>query len=284
MLDIAIIGGGPAALSAAINGVQRNKSVKVFGRNIESALLYYAAEVDNYLGMPHMSGKELMNTFYQHSIQKGVDFLECKVTQILSMGDYYMINAENEFFEAKAIIIATGINMSKTIPNESEFLGNGVSYCATCDGMLYKDKIVAVVAENKEAETDAKFLEDICQKVYYIPNYKNFKPFSDSIEIVQGKPVRVEAQQSIQGIVVGDKLIECEGIFFVKNTIPISSLIYGLETENGMIKVNGNMETNLPLVYAAGDCTGQPYQIAKAVGEGLVAALQAVKVIDSKKI
>ncbi len=98
-----------------------------------------------------------------------------------------------------------------------------------------------------------------------------------------GKPQRVEGTDKISGLRIDEKLLECDGIFFIKNTIPPESLLYGLETENGNIKVNRKMETNLKNVYAAGDCTGAPYQIAKAVGEGLVAALSAAAALDSEK-
>lgn len=285
MLDIAVIGAGPAGLSAAINGVQRNKKVKVFGRAIDTSFLYQAAEVDNYLGVPNITGKELMELFYKHAKEKGVEFQESKVTQILSMGDYYVINAENEFIETKTVIIATGIQMSKTIENEAEFLGKGVSYCATCDGMLYKNKTVVVVAENKEGEADANFLSEICKKVFYLPVYKDccHEYMNENVEILEGKATKVEVKEKVEGIVINDKLISCDGIFFIKNTIPIDSLIFGLETKNGKIKVDKNMKTNLPNIYAAGDCTGTPYQISKAAGEGLIAAFEAIKVLDSKK-
>lgn len=285
MIDIAIIGAGPAGLSAAINGVQRNKKVKVFGRAINTSFLYQASEIDNYLGIPNVSGKELMDLFYKHAKVKGVEFEESKVTQILSMGEYYVINAENNFIEAKTVILATGIQVSQTIENEAAFLGKGVSYCATCDGMLYKNKTVVVVAENREGEAEANFLSEICSKVFYLPTYKNccYEYMNENVEILKGKALKVEANKKVEGILINDILIPCDGVFFIKNTIPTDSLIFGLETENGKIKVDRNMKTNLDHVYAAGDCIGTPYQISKAVGEGLIATFEAIKFLDNKK-
>lgn len=283
MLDVAIIGSGPAALSAALNCLQRNKSVKIFGRSLDSSLLFTAEKVDNYLGLPEMDGEEMLNSFYRHAIQKGAEFQECRISQILSMGEHYVLNAENEFIETKAIILASGLAKSKSIPGELELLGKGVSYCATCDGMLYKGKTVIVVAENGEGEADANFLSEICKKVIYLPLYSPTYYLKENIEIITGKPLRVEGTDKLGGLYVDEKYLECDGIFFIKNTIPPDSLIFGLETENGNIKVNRKMETNLKNVYAAGDCTGAPYQIAKAVGEGLVAALSAATSLDNEK-
>lgn len=280
MLDIAIIGSGPAALSAALNCVQRNKTVKIFGRSVDSSLLFAAEKVDNYLGMPDINGEELLNRFYNHAIKQGVEFQECKVTQILNMGDYYTLNAENQFINAKSIIIASGIIKSKALLGELEFLGKGVSYCATCDGMLYKNKTVVVIAENGEGEADANFLSDICKKVIYVPLYEPVYYIKSNIDIKIGNPEKIIGENHVKSIIINGESINCDGIFLIKNTVPPESLLFGLETEKNSIKVNRNMETNLKRVYAAGDCTGAPYQIAKAVGEGLIAALSAASELD----
>lgn len=281
MLDVAIIGSGPAALSAALNCRQRNKSVTIFGRSLDSSLLFAAEKVDNYLGLPDIPGEEMLNTFYAHAIKKGVEFRECRITQIMPMGEYFMINAENEFIQAKAIILATGLGKSKSIDGEMEYLGKGVSYCATCDGMLYRGKKVIVVGENSEGEAEANFLADICSEVIYVPLYEPVTQLKEEIHVVHGTPKRVLGDDMhTTGLVLGEETLSCDGIFFAKNSTPPESLLYGLEVDGKNIVVNRKMETNLPYVYAAGDCTGAPYQIAKAVGEGLVAALSAVTAID----
>ena len=150
MYDIGIIGGGPAALSAAVSARQRNKSVCIFGRSLDSSLLFAAEKVDNYLGLPDLSGEELLNQFYAHARKQGVEFVESRIKQIMPMGEYFVINADNNFVQAKTLILATGINKSRGIAGETEYLGKGVSYCATCDGMLYRGKNVVVVGENAE--------------------------------------------------------------------------------------------------------------------------------------
>ena len=284
MHDIGIIGSGPAALSAAVNARQRNKSVCVFGRSLDSSLLFAAEKVDNYLGMPDLSGEEMLNQFYAHAVKRGVEFKESRISQIMSMGDYFVINADNEFFEAKTLILAIGLNKSKGISGEMEYLGKGVSYCATCDGMLYRNKKVVVVGENEEGEAEANFLADVCEKVVYLPLYQPVLNLKETVEILNGKPKAVIGEGSrVTGIEAGDERVECDGIFFAKNSTPPESLLFGLHTDGKNIMVARSMATNLPGVFAAGDCTGAPFQIAKAVGEGLVAALSAAAYIDAKK-
>ncbi len=281
MLDMAIIGSGPAALSAAVNARQRNKSVCIFGRSLDSSLLFAAEKVDNYLGMPDIGGEEMLNRFYEHAMKNGVEFRECRIKQILSMGDRYMINADNEFVEAKTVILAVGLSKSRGISGEMEYLGKGVSYCATCDGMLYRNKKVIVVGENEEGEAEANFLADICLEVIYIPLYQPVLNLNEKVKLLEGKPKAVlGADGKVSGLEVDGEQLSCDGIFFAKNSTPPESLLFGLKTDGKNILVNRNMETNLPGVYAAGDCTGAPYQIAKAVGEGLIAALSAAAEID----
>lgn len=275
MLDIAIIGAGPAGLSAAINGVIRNKKVKVFGRNPNTSYLYKAEKVDNYLGMHAITGPEMIEQYVKHAKDMGVEIVEGRVLEIFSMGDHYVLNVENEFIEAKTVIIANGLGKAKTMPGEKEFLGKGVSYCATCDAPLYRGKTVVLIGETEEAEEDANYLQEICEKTYYIPLYKEIRHVNEGVEIIRSKPKKIMGEKLVTGLALTDGDIEADGVFIAKETIPSTQLLSGLETENNAIKVNRNMETNFPGVYAAGDCTGRPYQVSKAVGEGVVAALQA---------
>lgn len=284
MYDVAIIGGGPAALSAGINCRQRNKSVCVFGRELDSSLLFAAEKVNNYLGMLDLSGEEMLNQFYSHAMKSGVEFQACKVTQILNVGESYMINADNNFIEAKVVILTTGLSKSRGIPGEMEYLGKGVSYCATCDGMLYRNKKVIVVSENEEGEAEANFLADVCKEVLYLPLYAPVSHLKESVIVLSEKPKAVFGEDGkVSGLETTASTLNCDGIFFAKNTMPPESLLFGLETDGRNIVVNRNMETNLPRVYAAGDCTGAPYQVAKAVGEGLIAALAAATALDKMK-
>ncbi len=276
MLDIAIVGAGPAGLSAAINGMIRNKKIKVIGKDPSTSYLYKAEQVDNYLGMHDLSGPQMVDQFVKHAKEMGVEIVDGRVLEIFPMGDYYALNVDNEFIEAKTIIIANGLGKSKTMPGEEEFLGKGVSYCATCDAMLYRDKHVVLIGETDEAEEDANYLEEICEKIYYVPLYDDIKHVNERVEIIKSKPKKIFGEQFVKGLTLEGRDLEVEGVFIAKETTPITQLLGGIELDNNSIKVSRHMETNLPGVYAAGDCTGRPYQVSKAVGEGVVAALEAV--------
>ena len=266
MLDIAIIGAGPAGLSAAINAYARGRSAVVFGRGRSTSFIYKAERIDNVLGLPGLSGSEMIDKFYSHAESLGVEIKEGRVMQIMPMGDHFAINFENEIESAKAIILATGIVKGDTIEGEEEFLGKGVSYCATCDGMLYRGKNVAIVGDSHEAEADAEFLSKIAAKVH----------------VVKSKPIRVMGGDFVSGLETKEGHIACDGVFFDKETLPFDSLLAGLElTDNGTVLVDRLQQTSIPGVFAAGDCTGWPYQLPKAVGEGLVAAQQADRYIRS---
>lgn len=280
MLDIAIIGAGPAGLSAAISGVIRNKKVKVFGNPPSTSFIYKAERIDNYIGMLGVNGREMMNEFTSHAKELGVDIQEAKVIEIFPMGEYYMLNVENEFIEAKTVILANGLSKGSALEGENEFLGRGVSYCATCDGPLYREKEVLVIGDSAHAEEDANYLSEICDKVYYVPLYKEVEHLNENIEVVRSKPKRIYGEQIVGGIELENGSHDVSGVFIIKENIPTTRLLQSLELDGKAIKVNRYMETNLPGVYAAGDCTGKPYQVAKAVGEGNVAVLQAVSYLN----
>lgn len=305
MYNIAIIGSGPAGLSAAINCVARNKSVIVIGNKIETSWLYKAEKVDNYLGMPGMSGKELIESFKNHAELMEVEIRTGKAVQIMSMGKYFTINVnsvfhspnsssekastntndnssiQDEFINAEAVIITTGSQKGSAVKGESEFLGKGVSYCATCDGMLYRGKGVAVIGEHDEAIEEANFLSEICEKVYYIPKKSGIEGLNKNIEIVDEKLNEIYGNEFVESIKTINKEIKVDGVFLIKESNPPSSLIFGLEIENNYIKTDRNMHTNIKGVFAAGDCTGMPLQVANAVGDGLVAGLEAVSYVSA---
>ena len=283
MLDIAIIGSGPAGLSAAINARIRNKTAKVFGNDPSTSYLYKAERIDNYIGMFGATGEEMIDAFVGHAKEMGVAIEKKKVLEIFSMGDYYVLNAENEFIEAKTIILANGITKANTLPGEEALLGRGVSYCATCDGPLYRGKTVALVGDTAHAEEDVQYLSEVCEKVFYVPLYKNVGSFNERVEIIKDRPVAIKGEGVVSDLELKETSLPVSGVFIIKESIPTTQLIKGLEIENKAIKVNNFMETNMPGIYAAGDCTGKPFQVAKAVGQGTTAALQAVSYLHAKE-
>ncbi|MFW6029562.1 MAG: NAD(P)/FAD-dependent oxidoreductase [Halanaerobiales bacterium] len=283
MLDIAIVGAGPAGLSAAINAVTLNKKVIVFGNDPKTSWLYKAKEVNNHLGMFGMSGKDMINAFVNHAKKMNVNIKNGKVIQIMPMGQHFTLNVDNDFFEAKTVIIATGIPRVKMLKNEEEYIGRGVSYCATCDGMLYKGRTVIVYGEDKKAEEEVEFLKGICAKIYFIPKYKTEITTKDNIEVLNGNPNEILGNDVVTGLKLGEKIINGDAVFLLRETTPVKNLLEGLEFDNKIIKVNREMETNIKGVYAVGDCAGTPYQLSKAIGEGLVATQRAVTYIFNEE-
>ncbi len=283
MLDIAVIGAGPSGLSAAINAKVRNKNVEIFGNKPTNTWLYKAENLNNHLGFENVTGKSMLQSFIDHVKSMDIKINYGRVLQILPMGEHFMINFENNIVEAKVIILCTGIEKKSGIKNESDFVGKGLSYCATCDGMLYKGKDVLVYGENEEGEEDANFLSEICNSVTYLHKYDEIKHLNSNIKAMKGKPTSILGNDVATGIVFNDEELSFDGLFFIRENTPTDSLIQGLEKDKSIIITNKLMETNIKGVFASGDCTGWPYQVSKAVGEGLVSAQQAVKYLDSKK-
>ncbi len=286
MIDVAIVGAGPAGLSAAVNVAARNKKAVVFGKNPETSAIWKAEKINNHLGMPNITGEEITKAFVDHAKAMDIEIREGRVLQIMPMGDKFMLNFENTFIECGSVVLSMGIEKSKKVPGEEEYLGKGVSYCATCDGMLYRGKDVAVIAEAEEAVEDANFLAEICNSVYFINMRRGEESFNEDlnekISIVKGKITSVSGNEFLSSINVDGNNINVEGAFFIKSTLPPSNIVFGLETENGSIKVGRRMETNIAGIFACGDATGAPYQLSKAIGEGQVAGQSAVKFLAGK--
>ena len=282
--DIAIIGTGPAGLSAAINATIRNKKVILFGNEDLSQKLIKAPSIDNYLGFYEISGTDLKDKFKKHIEEMNIEITTNKVNNIYAMGDYFALMSGDNMYEAKSVILATGVEYGKPIKGEEEYLGKGVGYCATCDAPLYRDKKVAIIGYNHEAEEDANFLSEIASKTYFIPMHKKEVNLNDSVEIIKDYPVEISGDILVNKLKLRNNEIDVDGVFVMKDSASPKALVPGIETEGVHIKVNLNMETNIPGCYACGDCVGKPYQYLKAAGQGQVAALNAVAYLDKKKL
>ncbi|PHV71970.1 thioredoxin reductase [Sporanaerobium hydrogeniformans] len=280
--DIAIIGTGPAGLSAAINAKVRNKKFILFGNDHLSMKLEKAHQINNYLGFPGITGQQMQTLFQEHLKEMEIEITEKKVTNIYHMGDYFSILANNEIFESKTIILATGVQVGKRFEGEDTFLGRGVSYCATCDGNFYRGKVVTVIAYDKKEEEEANFLADIANKVYYIPMYREEVEVDKKIEVIRDRPVEIIGVQQVTKLIMQNRELDTDGIFILRDTISPSTLLPGLETNENHVKVDRLMQTSLPGCFAAGDIVGKPYQYIKAAGEGNIAALSAASYVDAK--
>ena len=277
MYDCIIIGTGPAGLSAALNLKTYKKSFVWFGSKNLSDKVQKAEKITNYPGFPELTGQELFSHFTDHIQSAGLDITEKTVTNVMSVGTYYMVLADNEVYEAKTLILAMGVMTAKLLKGEDELLGRGVSYCATCDGMFYKDKEIAVLCNDPKYEHEVEYLADLAAKVTYFPMFSDSQIKKENVTISKDFPLEIKGSDRVTGLVLkSGKVLELDGIFCLRNAIAPSKLVSGLEIENGHIKVDRTQKTNLPGCFAAGDCTGRPYQYTKAVGEGNVAAYSCI--------
>ena len=273
MYDCIIIGTGPAGLSAALNLKTYKKSFVWFGSKSLSDKVRKAEKITNYPGFPELTGQELFAHFEDHIQSAGLEITEKTVTNVMSAGNYYMVLADNEIYEAKALILAMGVMTAKLLKGEDELLGRGVSYCATCDGMFYKDKEIAVLCNDPKYEHEVEYLADLAAKVTYFPLFSDSQVKKENVTISKDFPVEVNGIDRVTGLTLkSGEILSVDGVFCLRNAIALSKLIPGLEIENGHIVVDRAQKTNLPGCFAAGDCTGRPYQYTKAVGEGNVAA------------
>lgn len=281
--DIAIIGTGPAGLSAAITAKIRNKKILLIGNPNFSDKVQKAHQIQNYLGLPAISGKDLAKAFENHINSMDITITEGKVNAVYPMGSYFGLQVSQDIYEAETVIVATGIVTGKAFKGENELLGRGVSYCATCDAPLYRNKTVAVIGYSPKEESEAEFLAEVCEKVLYIPMYKEETKLSDKVTIINEKPTAVIGENKVKSLQTEKNNYEVDGIFILRDSIPPSQLVSGLEIKDNHIVVNLQMETNIKGCYACGDIVGRPYQYIKAAGQGNIAGLSAVAYLDAKR-
>ena len=276
--DIIVLGSGPAGLSAAVTARGRNKSVLVIGNRWQDSPLARAERVDNYLGMPGMTGMEMLEAFQRHAQEMGVEMVTGKVLSIMEW-EGFTLTVGSQLYQGSALILAPGVVHQAKFPGEETYLGRGVSYCATCDGMLYRNKPVAVVGRSKDAPHEAAYLKSIgCQVVYVAP--KRPDQLEEDIPFIQAAKLAVKGEQTVTALEADRADIPVNGVFILREAVAPGDLLPGLTLEKGAIQVDRSMATSVPGVFAAGDATGAPLQVSKAVGEGLIAALSACEYLD----
>jgi thioredoxin reductase (NADPH) len=277
MFDVAIIGAGPAGISAALTLTALNKKIIWFGSKKLSSKIRAAEQIRNYPGLTDISGENMAKSFAAQIDAMGIEITEKTVTGIYPMGEHFGILCDQEAFDAKTVLLCTGVEAVKPIPGELEFVGRGVSYCATCDGFLYKGKTIAVLCTSKELEHEIEYLATMAQKVYLFPLYKNVEVKAENVQILRSMPAAIEGGMKVEALTAGEEKIAVDGVFMLKQAVTPSVLVYGVEMEGGHVVVDRLCRTNISGCFAAGDCTGKPYQYVKAAGEGNVAAHSAVQ-------
>ena len=297
MLDTIIIGSGPAGLSASIYIKRANLNVLVIEKDYEgTGQIAESGKVDNYLGIPGISGYELGEKFREHALKAGVNFLEANVINIKNQKDNIIrVELENgEYVEAKTIIYAAGATHRRlNVLGEEKYLGRGVSYCAICDGAFYKNKVVAVIGGGDVALDDAVYLSEIAKKVYLIHRRKEFRGAESTLNLLKEKEnVEILIDSEVDSILGDDKVtgillknkreIILDGIFSAIGMTPKTEILKEVIDldEYGYVKADETGETNLKGFFVAGDVRQKELrQIVTAVSDGANAATSAINYI-----
>ena len=280
--DVIVLGMGPAGLAAAVAACGRNKKVLLIGNRWEDSPLARAEKVDNYLGLPNMTGREMLQIFYNHAQAAGAQMVHGRVISLMEW-EGFMVTVGSEVYQGKTLVLAPGVVRQAKFPGEQEFLGRGVSYCATCDGMLYRNKAVAVVGRSKDAPQEANYLKSLGCQVTYIAQ-KEPAGLEEGIPVIRSGKVEIKGENAVTSIWADGQELPCAGVFILRDAVASTDLLPALNTQNGSVVVDREMATNIPGVFAAGDCTGAPLQIAKAVGEGHIAGLSAADCSDKIRL
>lgn len=293
MYDIIIVGCGPAGMTAAIYGARAGKKVLVFEANNYGGQIAKASVVENYPGVLKTDGYTLATTMYNQVIDLGV---EVKFEMVKKITKEKEVITNSGTYQGKAIILATGAeNRRLNIPNEVEYIGRGVSYCASCDGKFFKDKVVAVVGGGNTALEDTDYLADICSKVYLIHRKESFRgddslvqevKLDNNVEIIlNSNVVALEGADTVEKIIVKDndgneRTLEVSGLFIAVGQQPKNELFADIIKldEKGYIYTEDGVHTNVDGIYVAGDTRDKELkQLTTAVSDGSIAATIAIR-------
>ena len=293
--DVGIIGSGPAGLSAAIYAKRANLSAVVIEKEYEgTGQIAESGQVDNYLGLPGISGYDLGEQFREHAVKLGVAFLEQEVTEIKKEDSavFTIIFEDGSSVETKTVIYAAGAAPRRAnIPGEQEYSGKGVSYCAICDGSSYRGKKVAVLGGGDTALDDAVYLADLAEQVYVIHRRKEFRGAATTVEklrkkenvtfVLEHQVKEITGVEKVNGVILEDgTAIAVDGVFVAYGSVPQTDLVKELVTLDaaGYVKAEETGETSLAGLYVAGDArTKKLRQVVTAVSDGANAATAVVE-------
>lgn len=293
--DVGIIGSGPAGLSAAIYAKRANLSAVVIEKEYEgTGQIAESGQVDNYLGLPGISGYDLGEQFREHAVKLGVAFLEQEVTEIKKedFAVFTIIFEDGSSVETKTVIYAAGAAPRRAnIPGEQEYSGKGVSYCAICDGSFYRGKKVAVLGGGDTALDDAVYLADLAEQVYVIHRRKEFRGAATTVEklrkkenvtfVLEHQVKEITGAEKVNGVILEDgTAIAVDGVFVAYGSVPQTDLVKELVTLDaaGYVKAEETGETSLAGLYVAGDArTKKLRQVVTAVSDGANAATAVVE-------
>ena len=301
MYDIIIVGAGPAGLTAALYALRADKTVLVLEKSTFGGQITYSPQIENYPGFATMSGNEFADKLVDQVINQGAEIEMETVIAIRDNGATKTVVTEDGEHEAKAVIIATGVKHRQTgLPNENELVGEGVSYCAVCDGAFFKGQTVAVLGGGNSALQEAVLLSEGCSKVYVIQNLDYFTGEAklveklkarDNVEFIMGTVITaLKGEKALEGLTLrkesdgSESELKVDGLFVAIGLIPNNKAfadVAGLD-EWGYIDSDESCVTKTAGVFVAGDCRKkQIRQITTAAADGSIAALAACRYIDS---
>ncbi|MFX1307095.1 MAG: NAD(P)/FAD-dependent oxidoreductase [Promethearchaeota archaeon] len=297
--DLIVLGGGPSAIGCAIYAARFAMDVLIVGKTF-GGLIATTHIVENYPAITSISGQGLMDMFKEHMDSLNIPYISDEIRSINKIDDHFELYSFFQKFKAYSICIATGSERKKLgIPGEEEFAGRGVSYCATCDGLFYKDKIVCVIGGSDSAAKEALYLAQNTKKVYIIyrgediraePINKKRVLENEKIEIIYKTNVtEIKGEGIVKSIVFNNgKELKVDGVFIEIGSIPKSDLakrIGVVTNEKGEIKINRKSETNVKGIFAAGDVADAPFkQAITGVAEGVIAAYSAFDYVKEMNI
>ena len=299
MYNIGIIGGGTAGLTAAIYGQRAGKQTVVFEGANYGGQIVFSPNVENYPGIASISGAQYSMNLVEQATNLGAETKREQVKEVKKVEDGYSVVTEEGEYLGQALVLATGVTHRHLgLENEEKLTGAGVSYCATCDGMFFRGKNVAVIGGGNTALQDAEFLSNYCSKVYLVHRREEFRGDAKNVSSLREKenvefvlnalPEEILGEQMVQGLVVTDKIsgakktLDVDGIFVAIGHLPKNEIFAELVDldAGGFIKAGENCETSRDGIFAAGDCrTKEVRQLTTAAADGAVAALAAVKYI-----
>ncbi len=289
MYDIIIVGAGPAGLTAALYAGRARKKVLVLEAKTYGGQIIKTNKIENYPGIPLISGFEYATTLYNQVTALGI---EVKIEPVIRIEDNLTVYTTKNEYKAKTIIIATGADFKKlNIENESNLIGKGISYCATCDGNFFRNKTVAVYGEDKHAIEDALYLADIVNKVYFIArddSYKNEAVSNDlnkdNIEILENSKIeKIIGDNKLESIIVNNNELNVDGLFISIGQTPKNEIFKNIIEldDKGYIKSDDGVHTTHAKIYVAGDARVKTLrQLTTAVGDGALAATIAIKEME----
>lgn len=271
--DVIVVGGGIAGYSAALTLHSLKRNMLWLGADLLGEKLRAAEYVRNYPALLG-NGALFASRIEEQMAREGISLTKARVDGIYA-GEPFTLTAGEQVFSARAVILATGVETAGAVRGEENFLGRGVSYCAVCDGALYRGKTIAAILSDGKFAEEAEYLAGFAKEVHAFCLYPDASFHAPNIVVHKEKPLAVEGGMRVEKLLLKGGELPVDGVFFLKNAAPPAALVGGLEAEGGAVKVGRDMSTNLRGLFAAGDVTGRPYQYAKAAGEGLVAAYSA---------